>query len=52
MSIPTADLCLDFVLFVRVNWTIKIFFVVHFLALMVLYLNKKGPAIDLQDTSL
>lgn len=53
MSIPTADLCLDFVLFVRVNWTIKIFFVVHFLALMVLYLKKKkGPAIDLQDTSL
>lgn len=25
---------------------------VHFLALMVLDLNKKGPAIDLQDTSL
>lgn len=42
----------DFVLFVRVNWTIKIFFMVHFLALMVLDLNKKGPAIDLQDTSL
>lgn len=25
---------------------------VHFLALMVLDLNKKGPVIDLQDTSL
>lgn len=41
MSIPTADLYPDFVLFVHVNWTINVFFMILFLALMVLYLNKK-----------